>query len=111
MAWEAFSSSGTLHLVFPSCRMNSEEYQGGLEGSLLPFLDMKSDGQFVFQHGHPSVHSSRSTRAWFQRKSIRLLEWPACSPDLEPMGNIWDILSRRVYDENRQFSSVEGVGG
>jgi hypothetical protein len=35
-----------------------------------------------------------------------VLPWPARSPDLNPIENLWSIMSRYVYANGRQFSSV-----
>ena len=31
------------------------------------------------------------------------MEWPACSPDFNPIENLWRILSRKVYENGKQF--------
>ena len=35
-----------------------------------------------------------------------VLKWPALSPDLNPIGNVWGALSRVVYSSGKQFNSV-----
>ena len=26
------------------------------------------------------------------------MDWPACSPDIKPIENLWDLLERRVHE-------------
>lgn len=33
--------------------------------------------------------------------------WPPNSPDLNPIENLWSIVKRRIYAENKQFTSLE----
>ena len=35
------------------------------------------------------------------------MDWPSLSPDLNPMENVWSILSQRVYCNGRQFETKE----
>ena len=37
------------------------------------------------------------------------MEWPACSPDLNPIENLWSILKREVYSAGKQYSSKEDL--
>ena len=53
------------------------------------------------------MHRSKSTTAWLRSKKIKVLKWPARSPDLNPIENIWGILVRRIYGDGKQFNSRE----
>lgn len=106
MVWAAFTSIGRVKLAFVPKRMNSIHYQFVLRRCLLPFYRRNRHRQLEFMQDNASIHVSRSTRAWLERHNIAMLEWPANSPDLNPIENLWGILVRRVYAENKQYQSV-----
>ena len=107
MTWAAFSSYGKAQIVFPSTRMNSEEYQEMLDASLIPFLEEHDEIPHIFQQDNAPIHNSASTRAWLTAQNITVIEWPACSPDINVIENVWGILARRVYANNRQFQNIK----
>uniref|UniRef100_A0A914DE07 Tc1-like transposase DDE domain-containing protein n=1 Tax=Acrobeloides nanus TaxID=290746 RepID=A0A914DE07_9BILA len=60
-----------------------------------------------FQQDNAKIHVSRSTERWFEAQNIPLLDWPNRFPDLNPMENLWAILARRVYANNKQYETVQ----
>jgi transposase len=109
MVWGAFSSRGISTLCFVTQSMDSTVYQQTLEGHLLPFMQEKHSNLCIFQQDNASCHKSRSTKAWLQERQIHVLEWPALSPDLNPIESLWGIMSKRIYSNGVQFSSVESL--
>lgn len=37
------------------------------------------------------------------------MKWPACSPDLSSIENIWNILKGKLYPDGWQFSTKEAL--
>jgi hypothetical protein len=45
---------------------------------------------------------------WLRKRNVEVLPWPALSPDLNPIENLWGTLSRAVYDNGRkQYGTVQ----
>jgi len=60
---------------------------------------------WIFQQDNAPIHASKETKTWLDLKKINLLEWPAYSPDLNPIENVWGIMARRVYANGKQYTN------
>lgn len=105
MVWGAFDISGTLPLAFVSTKMNSEQYQETLQEHLIPYWLTN----YAFQQDNAAIHTSASTKKFFLDNAITLLDWPACSPDLNPIENLWGIIVRDIYRHNKQYETVRDL--
>ena len=53
------------------------------------------------QQDGASGHTCRSTIAYFQQRSVRLLlDWPAQTPDLNAIEHMWSILKKELEKKN-----------
>uniref|UniRef100_A0A8C4S3M1 Osteoclast-stimulating factor 1 n=1 Tax=Erpetoichthys calabaricus TaxID=27687 RepID=A0A8C4S3M1_ERPCA len=51
---------------------------------------------FIFQQDLAPAHSAKATSTWFKDHGIPVLDWPANSPDLNPIENLWGIVKRKI---------------
>lgn len=107
MVWGAFGYNGKAPMCFVTHRMNAEKYVELLDDVLIAFAEDFWDNSWIFQQDNAPIHVARYTKDFFADKKIDLLQWPAKSPDLNPMENLWAILSQRVYSHGRQYSTLK----
>ncbi len=48
------------------------------------------------------------TTAWLRSRRVQVLNWPACSPDISPIENIWRIIKLKIRQRRSQsFQQLE----
>ena len=109
MVWGAISAYGKLKLIVIPGILNSIGYVSMLEDELLEFLSTHCDKDLVFMQDNAAVHTSKLSMQWFRENEVKLLPWPAKSPDLNPIENVWYLLSHKVYGGGKQYYNVEEI--
>ncbi len=89
MIWDAMSSAGVGPLCFLKSTVNAAIYQEILEHFMLPSADkLYGDADFIFQQDLSPAHTAKGTKSWFNDHGVTVLDWPANSPDLNPIENL-----------------------
>lgn len=109
MVWGAIGWNGKSNLAFVAGRMNSTAYTNVLRDYLLPCMQTIAVAPVIFQQDNAPIHKSLHSMGWLGAHQISTVDWPARSPDLNPIENLWSTLARAVYKENRQYNDVQSL--
>lgn len=111
MVWGCFSRRGKGELQFVEGTINSAAYTSTLAAGLMPFMDEKHPNGCIFQQDNAPCHKSNYTLEWMAANGIVTMDWPARSPDMNPIENLWGLMARDVYRHDRVFENTEELRG
>ncbi len=100
MIWGAMSSAGVGPLCFLKINVTAPAYQDILEHFMLPSADQLL--KMLISFSSRIWHTAKSTKSWLNDHGVGVFDWPANSPDLNPIEYLWGIVKRKMRNKRQK---------
>lgn len=97
MIWGCITYHGVGTISILNGIINRHKYIEILEDNLWPVIARHFPTQnFLFQDDNAPIHRAHDVEHYKARNRIQCLSWPAQSPDLNPIENVWLKIKNRL---------------
>jgi len=106
MVWLMSFPNGLLENRIIRGRFKSGDYIVMLQDKLAACMKLNYGQNFYFQEDNCSVHKAKIVKYFMTEHNVNVLQWPAKSPDLNIVEDIWKMLSDIEYNR-RSFENIK----
>ena len=94
MVWAGFSAHHRTPLHHVEGNLNGQRYRDEILRPLVVPALQQICQQAVPQDDNARPHRAKVVNTFLQQAGVNRMDWPACSPDLNPIENLWDHLEQ-----------------
>lgn len=111
MAWGGINTDGRTDLVVIPGRLTGQRYVDEvLRPHVIPMRGAIGD-DFLLMQDNATPHTARVSTAFIKEQGIDTLDWPARSPDLNPLENLWDQVKNEADRHIHRHTTLAELSG
>lgn len=103
MYWGAIRYDGRKMLIKCPNHLNSDGYIKILK----KYAKKMHHQDIIFQQDNAPIHKSKKTKDFLQTVDWETLDWPAYSPDINPIENLWAIIKKRLGSQTVTWENLD----